>query len=58
MPRNRADPRVIGYSLSVPLLFSPAMERPRIWRFGQIKRQNYLMFIQSLPASAPGKQAY
>jgi hypothetical protein len=52
------DPRAIGYVLSYPLLFSPGMERPRIWRGGGVKRQNYLMAVRALPAAAPGKQAY
>src|ERR1041384_810073 len=50
--------RVIGYALSQPLLFSPAMERPAIWRDGAIRRQTFLMAIKSLPVGAPGKRAY
>jgi hypothetical protein len=52
------NPRVMGYVLSYPLLFNPRMERPKIWRDGAIKRQNYLMAVGALPARAPGKQAY
>src|SRR5262249_35819535 len=58
VPAMSRDPRLIGYSLSAPLLFSPVMERPRIWRDGAIKRQNYLMATKSLPADSPGKRAY
>jgi len=57
-PVAARDPRVIGYVLSNPLLFSPQMERPGIWRNGAVKRQNYMMAVRSLPAGAPAKQAY
>jgi hypothetical protein len=58
VPPAVRDSRAIGYVLSNPLLFSPKMERPRIWRDGAVKRQNYLMAVRALPANAPGKQAY
>ena len=58
VPPAARDARAIGYVLSYPLLFSPPMERPRIWRSGAVKRQNYLMAVRALPAAAPGKQAY
>jgi hypothetical protein len=58
VPPAARDPRALGYVLSYPLLFSPRMERPRIWRGGAVKRQNYLMAVGALPATAPGKQAY
>jgi hypothetical protein len=58
VPAMARDPRIIGYVLSNPLLFSPVMERPAIWQGGAIKRQNYLMAIKALPRGAPGKRAY
>ncbi|MEO7650408.1 MAG: hypothetical protein ABIZ80_08055 [Bryobacteraceae bacterium] len=58
VPIAAKDTRVIGYVLSNPLLFSPHMERPAIWRDGQVKRQNYLMALKALPDHAPGKRAY
>jgi hypothetical protein len=58
VPEMSRDPRMIGYVLSHPLLFSPVMERPGVWRGGAVKRQNYLMALKSLPDTAPGKRAY
>ena len=58
VPRLRQNPRLIGYTLSSPLLFSPVMERPGIWHGGTIKRQNYMMATRSLPAGSAGKRAY
>jgi hypothetical protein len=58
VPAMSRDRRIIGYVLSHPLLFSPVMERPAIWRGGAIKRQNYMMAVKALPRDAPGKRAY
>jgi hypothetical protein len=48
VPAMSRDKRIIGYVLSNPLLFSPAMA----------PRQNFLMAVKALPAQAAGKRAY